>query len=576
MNKKIEDLEQKVTVLNQEKNWDKLVTVFTELIDLITDNNKKAVLYANRGTVYYKTGDYDRAIADFDKAIELNPNNAEAHLGLGIVWSKKGDHDRTIAHFNKAVDLRPADAMMYIHRGLTHDEKGDYDLAIADFSKAINLDRTNTLAYHNRGLTYSHRGRTYTQQGMTSNALADFDKAIQDFSEAIGLNLNEASTYGGRGGVYIEKGNYDLAFNDFVSADECDPNLKMSAPGIYIASQIAGIYKGRKQKDDKITAFKFYFKLFKASDAVKINRFWGPKAEVAHYTSLHTLKMLATKKRFRLYNANYMNDPEEGRAFFEIMNSLPEIDIDIEDTFYRDSKLHPSPAYIGSFVMTDENKQKPKDELFLWRTYGKHDAEEAAGACLIFNGSNFSKIAEIQIGGMPQQPLSGNSQPFQLSQQEQATKPPTLYNVSYIEGESKELTEELGDLAKCLKQIEDEVLRKADDKKEPLRTLVCQMLDSIRFLFKKSHYQAEKEVRIIQVHYFRENEESSTDKIKVDTEQIPPRFYLEASESLRFSEVILGPQARGVPEWQRWLKEQGHDNVEQSQIKYGQNTPDAT
>ena len=566
MNKKIEDLEQQVKALNQEKKWDKLVPVFTELIDLITDNNRKAVLYANRGTVYYKTGDYDRGIADFEKAIELNPNDTEAHLGLGIVWSKKGDHDRAIAHFNKAVDLRPADAMMYIHRGVTYDEKGDFDQAIADFSRAINLDPTNALAHYNRGLSYSHRGRI-------SNATADFDKAIHDFSEAIRLNLNEASTYSGRGGAYIEKGDYDLAFNDFVSADECDPNLRMRAPVIYIASQIAGIYKGTNQQDDKATVFKFYFKLFKASDAVKINRFWGPKAEVAHYTSLHTLKALATKKRFRLYNANYMNDPEEGRVFFEIMNSLPEIDIDIEATFYGDSKLHPSPAYIGSFVMTDENKQKPKDELFLWRTYGKQDAEEAAGACLIFKGSNFSKTAEIQIGGMPQQPLSGNSQPFQLSEQEQATKPPTLYNVSYIEGESKELTEELGDLAKCLKQIEDEVLRKADDKKEPLRTLVCQMLDSIRFLFKKSHYQAEKEVRIIQVHYYRKNEESSTDEIKVDTEQIPPCFYLEASESLRFSEVILGPQTRGVQEWQRWLKEQGHNKVEPSEIKYGTKYP---
>ncbi len=572
MNKKIEDLEQKVTVFNQEKNWDKLVPVFTELIDLVTDNNRKAILYANRGTVFYKTGDYDRAIADFDKAIELNPNDAEAHLRLGVVWSKKGDHDRAIAYFNEAVKLRPKDAMMYIHRGVTYDEMGDFDQAIADFSRAINLDPTNALAHHNRGLSYSHRGRTYTQRGMTSNALEDFDKAIHDFSKAIELNLKEASTYSGRGSAYIEKENYDLALNDFVSADECDPNLKMSAPGIYIASQIAAIYKGANQEDDKVTAFKFYFMLFKASDAVKINRLFDPKTEVAHYTSLHTLKMLATKKRFRLYNANYMNDPEEGRAFFEIMNGRPEIDIDIEDTFYRDSKLHPSPAYIGSFVMTDENKQKPKDELFLWRTYGKHDAEEAAGACLIFKGSNFSKTAEIQISGMPQQPLTGNSQPFQLSEQEQATTPPTLYNVSYIEGESKGLTEELGDLAKCLKQIKDEVLKKADDKKEQLRSLVCQMLDSIRFLFKKSHYQAEKEVRIIQVHYFRENEESSTDEIKVDTEQIPPRFYLETHENFRFSEVILGPQARGVSEWKHWLKKRDI-KADQSKIPYGKQYP---
>ncbi|MDE2916622.1 MAG: tetratricopeptide repeat protein [Nitrospira sp. SB0675_bin_23] len=569
MNENLEDLKQKAGQLAANNRWDELIPVCTELIDLAQETSEKAYAYLQRGFAYLQKRDLDQAIADFTKTLEHKDDYAQAYLGLGIVWSNKRDHDRAITYFNKAVELHPRDAMMYVHRGVTYDEKGDYDRAIADFSEAINLDPRHALAYHNRGLTYSHRGRTYTQRGMTSEAIAEFDEAIRDFSEAIGLNLKEASTYSGRGGAYIEKGNYGFALNDFISADECDPNLKMRAPAIYIASQIAAIYKGTNQADAKATAFKFYFKLFRASDTVKINRFWGPQAEVAHYTSLHTLKSLADKGRFRLYNAAYMNDPEEGRVFFEIMNSRPEINIDIEDSFYQDSKLHPSPAYIGSFVITDENQQESKDELFLWRTYGKHDAEEAAGACLIFKGHNFAETAEIQIGGMHQQSPTGNNQPFQHSQQEESTELPTLYKVSYIESENKALNEELGDLAKCLKQIEDEVINKADDKKEQLRNLVCQILDSIRFLFKKSHYQAEKEVRIIQVHYFRENEESTTDGIQVDTEQIPPRFYLETSKDFRFSEVILGPKTRHIEEWLRWLKQQGHDYVKQSAIKYG-------
>ena len=113
-----------------------------------------------------------------------------------------------------------------------------------------------------------------------------------------------------------------------------------------------------------------------------------PKYEVAHYTSLHALKNLSKSKScFRFYNSDYMNDPEEGQVFFKIMNEEYPMDEgkDIEKCFYKDKdKSYRSPAYIGSFVHLEEESAQ-KDKLFLWRTYGKHDNEEAAGACLIFN-----------------------------------------------------------------------------------------------------------------------------------------------------------------------------------------------
>ena len=60
--------------------------------------------------------------------------------------------------------------------------------------------------------------------------------------------------------------------------------------------------------------------------------------------------------------------------------------------------------------------------------------------------------------------------------------------------------------------------------------------------------------------------------IQVDTEQIPPRFYLETHENFRFSEVILGRQAPDVPEVIRRLKERGI-KAEQSNIPYGKPYP---
>src|SRR5262249_9368062 len=63
--------------------------------------------YSDRGIAYYNKGDYDRAVADFSKVIERNPNYAKAYINRGNAYDNKGDHDRAIADYNKAIELNP-------------------------------------------------------------------------------------------------------------------------------------------------------------------------------------------------------------------------------------------------------------------------------------------------------------------------------------------------------------------------------------------------------------------------------------------------------------------------------------
>ena len=88
----------------------------------------------------------------------------------------------------------------------------------------------------------------------------------------------------------------------------------------------------------------------------------------------------------------------------------------------------------------------------------------------------------------------------------------------------QELCEKLVESLKRIKgHIENE---KDNENKKELRKLVCDLLDTIRFLFKARHYQEEKEVRVVhQVRYFGgENTKQDDDGIQVDTQQIPPTF----------------------------------------------------
>ena len=155
---------------------------------------------------------YDQAIAALTTAIRLDPNNAKSYMERGTVYADKGDFDRAIADHNQAIRLNPNYALAYTNRGNAYYFKGDYDRAIADFSSAIRLDPNNAAdAYNNRGNVYYNKN--------------DYDRAIADYTNAIRLNSNNpVKVYQNRGLAYANKGDFDRAIADMETALRLDPN----------------------------------------------------------------------------------------------------------------------------------------------------------------------------------------------------------------------------------------------------------------------------------------------------------------------------------------------------------------
>jgi tetratricopeptide (TPR) repeat protein len=92
-----------------------------------------------RGTAYADGGDLDRAIADFDQAIAVDPNFAGAFFNRGLVYIQKGDLERAVADFSQVIGLDPGHAGAHALRGMVYARVGEREKAISDLERSLEL-----------------------------------------------------------------------------------------------------------------------------------------------------------------------------------------------------------------------------------------------------------------------------------------------------------------------------------------------------------------------------------------------------------------------------------------------------
>ena len=145
----------------------------------ISIDPKFADAYLNRGKAKRAAGDLDGAIADYEVMAELdlsmainNRDITQAYLNRGYIRSNHMDLDGALADFDKAIQLDPNDADAYFKRGRAFLIVGNASFAIADFDKSISIDDRNPLVYAERGFARQTRGES-------SAAQKDFERGLK-------------------------------------------------------------------------------------------------------------------------------------------------------------------------------------------------------------------------------------------------------------------------------------------------------------------------------------------------------------------------------------------------------------
>ena len=130
------------------------------------------VAYNDRGNAYGRKGEYALALEDFNKVIELNPEDSDAYYNRGLTHKNQQDYDHAIEDYSRAIKLNPRYVNAYNNRGNVYGRKSDYKAAVTDFNHTIFLSPDHASAYFNRGLAYY-------SQGLYTLAIEDLQKAIE-------------------------------------------------------------------------------------------------------------------------------------------------------------------------------------------------------------------------------------------------------------------------------------------------------------------------------------------------------------------------------------------------------------
>ncbi|HLH89024.1 MAG TPA: tetratricopeptide repeat protein [Xanthobacteraceae bacterium] len=218
------------------------IATFEEALQI---NPNNALARYNRARSYFEKNEFDQAIADLEKATELEPDLAEAFNTRGCAYLKKGDFESAIDDFSHSIQLNPLDGSIYANRGAAYGMWGAYQSAIQDLNEAIRLyegDPAAWEAFYNRGVARGAEGQielsisdysrsielkpsahAFYNRGSSYLKIDDPDSAIADFTRAIELDPKSSAAFYNRGATYLDKDEVDLAISDLSRAAQLDP-----------------------------------------------------------------------------------------------------------------------------------------------------------------------------------------------------------------------------------------------------------------------------------------------------------------------------------------------------------------
>ena len=196
-----------ITAHRQTRYWRDSFSLWAHTL-ACTDRNDLA--YGNLGVLFDQQGQFDKAVSHLEKAIEINPNDAELHFILGSVFARQGLTEKAISHFEAGLRIRPNDVRERCNLGAMFAKQGQTEKAISHFENALKIDPDCAEAHSNLGVLFTRQGQ--------------IEKAVSHLEKAVEINPDYAEAHYNLGAVLARQGQTEKAISHFEKTLRIDPD----------------------------------------------------------------------------------------------------------------------------------------------------------------------------------------------------------------------------------------------------------------------------------------------------------------------------------------------------------------
>jgi tetratricopeptide (TPR) repeat protein len=178
--------------------------------------------FVRAGNEFFKAGEADNAIEEYKNALELNPNNAEAHLKMGFLfYNVKSMHEEGMAHLLKAMELEPNDPRIHHDLGMALLHQRKYNQAIKHLSIAIEgMPEGFDLQYKPADMHYN--------LGMALFQIRNFKDSASHLSQAVRIDPDNARSHYSLAMALAIQGQLDEAVEHYTRAVKINPGIDTS------------------------------------------------------------------------------------------------------------------------------------------------------------------------------------------------------------------------------------------------------------------------------------------------------------------------------------------------------------
>lgn len=225
------------------KDFEGALEDYNKAIEIAPNTKGIEQVYYHRGNLYYFLIQKEKAFADYEKAISINPNYQPPYGGRGNYFTDRGDLDKALADYNKALEMDSKDVAAYMGRADVYFKKEEFDKSLRDLEKAVELGGESASAYLQIGMILGLKGYWYSAEGNLRKAIkinansnsiftGNISVTLFDFDEFIAKNPKNAKAYAVRGIIKFIQNKDAEAVEEFKKAFEIVPGLRKELSGL--------------------------------------------------------------------------------------------------------------------------------------------------------------------------------------------------------------------------------------------------------------------------------------------------------------------------------------------------------